>query len=300
VKYLFTFLLIASFAKSNAQTYPEFAPVGATWIYHASFAFMSNDVHYNVVAQSIGTDTMYGKVCKHISVNDAVFGTYTFDFYCYRDSLRMYVLFDSTEWPGEHQWRLYCDFSKNIGDTVILPFLGSSIDTAGFIITDKGIVNQGGFELPYFDLYPYEPFVEWFDGRVILNIGSEQFFIPAYFILPPSVVGLECYKDSVLGLYTTNLAAFPCWPLSTANISTSEFTVSSNPSCDKFMLYGSLEADETIELQNLIGQTVLTKRLGRNENNIEVDIGSLQGGIYLLTVKDNEQLIYITKIVKVH
>ncbi len=86
---------------------------------------------------------------------------------------------------------------------------------------------------------------------------------------------------------------------STQHISPVSLKVYPNPSSDEITLYASSNIRQvTIEFYNFSGKRVARRYNSVANNEIRMDISSLQTGIYLMLVKSKGKIVYQSKIVK--
>jgi hypothetical protein len=265
--------------------YPEFAPQGATWYYDQ--LQMNGDLVTRKL-YSVSEDVLYGKSCKHLN------GESVGDFYAYRDSLRMYV-----SAIADTQWYLLYDFNKNPGDTFYSHVWWiSGIDSIPVKVIQKGDTSINGWVLPFMVIESLDPFWLW-NGTTILNIGSDDYFIPPHPIADPPISGLRCYEDAVIGSYHV---VEHCDTSYTIGIQNASFAgggmMVTNPFRDFIRITGYNMTISHIQLLDFCGRNIFHKFLFDNASTIEIETSDFNNGLYLLIIRSDTKAFSFTLVKK--
>ncbi len=266
-----SFILLLN-TKSHSQTFPEFAPLGATWNY---MVYEINGSAWTFHFTSVDTAIIDGKHGKKINAEYAV-APY---FFVYRDSLQMYASFDSIS------WKLIYDFSKQVGDSFISHVNYPNEDSVVVEVTARGDTLIGGFQIPYLRLHSTNP-AFYVGGKVLLNIGGEDFFFANSTFMDPSINGLRCFHDSLIGEF---FLVSPCDTVISIGISEilgddNLISIYPNPVNENLFIQKSkLSNSASVQVFKYTGQLVLEIKNFKEEN---IDTQNLQNGFYVLKYSD--------------
>jgi len=282
-KNLFLAILVLLLQQINAQEYNPIAVEGAHWIVRLDDINTVEPVdglwEYYSSGDTLIDSFTYRKIFKRdlvITQNGPPFqadGSYQI-FGLLRDDTvakKVYAIqFNETNNCPINEEYLLFDFSLNIGDTVNLCILPDYFD---FIIQNIYVSNVMGFT------------TRIFEGSEILyeGMGSnyglfEEMFAP--------------FKSQTRYIYHTFLDYYcresPCDLLvSTNSISESHnLKIFPNPTSRTiFIKYNDSEKIKSVSIYNILGQKVI--QINKNLN--QIDISTLENGIYIIEIKLNGQ-----------
>lgn len=290
-------ILICDIGISYCQ---NFAEIGTEWYYHEGFAF-SGDVDYiKFVSEK---DTVINSVpCKKIikrhkieclnrneveyiySINDTV--------YYYEPSINDFqILYDFNSEPNEH-WEISINIGSSQNDSIQV-FVDSvaSRNINGTELKEMFVtINLIGQEISY-------------STSFIERIGDINYMFYWYnWAIATCDVnwtrGLQCFQDSLIGLYSTGLAE-SC-DYSSTNIEPgigldNNIKIYPNPTSNFINIELCNDFDIEIQLIGIVGEIISTKTSG---SQFQLDLRSLPDGIYLMKIKHENQIISTNKIVK--
>lgn len=295
------FFIISILIGNTCNTFGQnFAEIGTEWYYHEGFAF-SGDVDYiKFVSEK---DTVINSIaCKKISkrhkieclnrneveyiysINDTV--------YYYEPSINDFqILYDFNSEPNDH-WEISINIGSSQNDS--LQVFVDSVASRNINGTDLKemfvTINLIGQEKSY-------------NTTFIERIGDINYMFYWYnWAIATCDVnwtrGLQCFQDSLIGLYSTGLAE-SCDYSSTNtehgigldNI----IKIYPNPASNFINIEFCNDLDHELQLIGITGEIMSTKTSG---SQIQLDLSSLSDGIYLLKIKHENQIISTNKIVK--
>lgn len=258
-------LSLLCFLNTDAQL-PEFAPVGATWYYNE---FQLNGDLITRTIKSQEATVRFSKPCKEL------FSESVGSFFSYRDSLKIYV-----SAPEDTVWYLLYDFSKVTGDTFYARVWATWQDSIPVQVIQNGDTVIGGYTLPYIITHSLDLSWPW-EGKAILNIGSEYYFVPPYPIADPITSGLRCYEDTVIGGYHLMQPCDTSYAVGIPDaIVANDLKVYPNPFDDYLNVLINPNQTTAISISDLLGRTVFfTEGI---ESNTRFNTSSLKAGQYIL------------------
>jgi len=274
----------------------EFAPLGAVW--HYEWPQLGAPIATKFVRVEVAdTVTIQGKSCKKIvSTMGGCPDTWWEEVYIYEENGKVYRLLDST-------FQLFIDFSAGPGETwaaITKPQSGN--DTLFVHVDSVSFVTHNGLQLkvqhvsyPNLSIgFPEGSLMEW--GHTFTErIGNSTFFYPQIGVCDPHVGGIRCYSDDTLDVRFVNYACDTIVPFSSVNDLENlprYGLLFPNPANSTVSFSPDFEADEVV-FQNLVGTTLLRRRVGADR---ELEIGSLNAGVYLVYFYQGNKLAGIDKL----
>lgn len=286
-------LLILSIAASVPSLSQSWAAPGATWHYDYIYFACTGYERIQNIGDTIIGGRQYNKLQIFRSWYDQSNQTYTsytspqLEFtrtdsgvvYYYRDSAD-YVLYDFNAQPGD-TWVLRNEFESTPCDTasVIVDSIATTIingDTLRVLRTSP--TNGQGITLQY--------------PRVIEKIGSLANLLPYTMCLTdiPQGYNLRCYTDSTGWTYQN-----PNWTSSCDDMMSirepehsAAFSIVPDAQSHRLTLTGAaIRAGAVILVYNSSGQLLL-QETARSNNTAELDFAAATGGVYFVTVVNEE------------
>lgn len=279
MKKLILIIFVLYTATTNAQI---FAPQGAQWNYKYTPYGGSNIWQlrtYNYTGDTVINGISCSKIVEYTDVN----GYYTN--YFYSDSNRIFYY--------NKQYNFFnklFDYTLNFGDSIPIYRVYETEDSLYYTrIIDKGIETIEGKEYRWIEYYtptgPQGTFFRYFHGRYYEKLGfKDRFFVPENEEGLSFDAGyhacLYSYNDDVDSLPHYNNFIVCNLPLGVEENKTEQFSIFPNPIIDGKFTIQSPTQIKSVQLTNMLGQTVLTIALNGNE----VNIGSLSQGIYVAKI----------------
>ncbi|MEO6168492.1 MAG: T9SS type A sorting domain-containing protein [Chitinophagales bacterium] len=266
--------------------YPEFAPVGATWYYNEYQVF--GDLYVKKIT-SVTETIRFGKNCKQL------FSESMEEFYAYRDSLKMYVSYAS-----DTNWHLLYDFTKIAGEVFYAHEAFELADSILVSVISTGDTSINGYLLPFMVTKSIDPFWK-FNGKAILNIGSESYFVPPHPIADPFPSGLRCYEDNIIGLYKILSPCDTIIDVGVSNVPVYQgIRIIPNPAENILQVNfdDPTERMKTITVRNVLGSIVMEGIIQPDHrSSFKLDVESLTAGIYLIDIY-SEKRHYIERFIR--
>ncbi|OWY25344.1 T9SS C-terminal target domain-containing protein [Sphingobacteriales bacterium UPWRP_1] len=203
---------------TQAQTYPEFAPIGAKWWYkhRAYYPTPATEVRTFATYECVGDTVVNGSLLKRIKFYKNVTSwndwQQTSFFYMYQNGPNVYTVsvYEDEVHLGEH---LY-DFSAGVGDSWYLSEQTPQTEDQNVLNTvtavDSILINGLWVKRQHVETSGYlAGLVGWgFWGTHIAYIGNTDFFEPLE-KFGELTEHLRCYEDPTLGIfYETGVAPF--------------------------------------------------------------------------------------------
>lgn len=283
MKFIFLIVVISLGFHCTKAQYPEFAPVGATWYYN-EFQLNGDLITRKIV--SINDTVRFNKSCKFLSSESSG------KFFAFRDSLKMY-----TSAIADTQWYQLYDFNTEVGDTFYARVWAAWMDSIPVKVIDKGTTTIGGFDLPFILIESLDLTWPW-NGKAILNIGSDVYFVPPYPIADPITEGLRCYEDVIIGNYHLESTCDTSYSVGLSNIlHPTSIVVSPNPFHDYILISSRAEIMANCAIYDLLGNTVLNVNNVTPQDNFPINTTMLKPGNYILRVGQLESSHYF-KLIK--
>jgi hypothetical protein len=274
----------------------EFAPLGAVW-YYGWPQLGAPIANKFVKVEVVDTVMIQGKFCKKlVSTDGGCPDTWESEVYIYEENGRVYRLLDSV-------FQLFMDFNAGPGEswaTITIPPDGNDtlivrVDSVSYVIHNGLQLKVQHVSYPNLSIgFPEGSIMEW--GRTFTDrFGNSTFFYPQIGVCDPHAGGIRCYSDDTLDVHFVNYACdtimlfsdvddledLPRFGLLFPNPANS--TVSFSP---------DFEADEVV-FQNLVGTTLLHRTIGHSR---EIEVGSLNAGVYLVYFYKKNKLAGIDKL----
>ena len=274
----------------------EFAPLGAVW-YYDWHQFGPPVLNKFVKIEVVDTVTIQGKFCKKISGTTAGCpDTWESEVYIHEENGKIYRLLDST-------FQLFIDFNTGPGEswaTITIPPDGN--DTLFVHVDSVSFVTHNGLQLkvqhvsyPNLSIgFPEGSIMEW-GSTFTERIGNSTFFYPQIGVCDPHAEYVRCYSDDTLDVHFVNYACDTIVLFS--NVDDLENLpryglLFPNPANTTVSFSPDFEAEEVV-FQNLVGTTLLRRRVGADK---ELEIGSLNAGVYLVYFYQGNKLVGIDKL----
>ena len=307
-------LIIAIFTIyiAKAQQYVPFPDSNAVWSEHHQFSISSGKPNYYYRNILTNKDTIVNSKTYHQLFYSLVDSTYnnidTSLKYigCIREANKQiyYLSKDSI-----HEYLLY-DFSLNVGDTIKYDYSAftfiygwGKIDTLVVTSIDSILIYDAsyrkrinfstynaGFTIPL-------NFIQWIEG-----IGNNMGLLFPIALEPTNGSNnwLLCYKqnDSLIYSSSSTISPYDCFPIIQQiheNILINQkISIYPNPVNDKLNIKTNSNAEQSIEITNLLGQTVY-------KNNIRmkgiVNTSAFAKGVYILKLSSDKETV-VRKFVK--
>lgn len=299
-KLLIAFLLISNWCFSQL-----WAPVGAEWYYDLTFAFHRDIDYARVYCDS--TILFYGKNCQKINIDLCVCNNhFCKKLYSYKsqDTIFFYnedvdsfeVLYNFNSQPGDF-WQIRMKDFNNIIDTVTVV-----VDSIGFRNVNNKIFKslyvsynyefkfRGGSTFSYID--KSEIVESLGDINLVINILRKSSFVCD----DSNLYSLRCYKDSLVGLYSTGLRK-TCdytykWVGIDDNSNPENILIYPNPASNILHIQSQYLSANHYELNDITGSTI------REGFGNEIDLTNVDPGTYILKIQSSDKRFKIEKIIK--
>lgn len=308
IKLIFPFLLI-----SNWCICQLWSPVGAEWYYDITYAFHGDIDYHKVYCDS--SILIKGKNCQKINIDYCACNNYYCKkLYTYKsqDTIFFYnedvdtfeVLYNFNSQPGSF-WQIRMKDVHNIIDTVtiVVDSIGSrNVNNRNF----KSLYVSYYYKFKYSvgSTYSYidkSEIVESLgDINLVINILSKSSFICDESILS----SLRCYKDSLVGLYSTGVRE-TCdfrykWVGIEDNLKSNNIFIYPNLVSDNLNIYLNDEdvQDRRYQIKCLDqnGKMVLSKEFSGQRSMI--DLSLLTSGLYFYLISDSYKVIHFGRYIK--
>ncbi len=200
-----------------------------------------------------------------------------------------------------HEWQILYNFACQAGQCwqtkiSLGPLTASNVSVFTFCVDSVKYIQHNGYNLKTLFIGPYL--------RVTERLGADWFLFP--FFYPMASDGdyfyeYLCYQDNAFGI-----KQFTSKPCSYANLTglvsssgvKNDIRIYPNPTNNKLVLdFENINSDCEIRLTNTLGQTVLYRKANFKETE-ELNLTTLENGIYFLQVFEKETLIATKKIIK--
>ena len=282
----------------------DFATGGAAWYYHEEFAF-SADINY--IKFTSEKDTLIsGEICKKITkrhkidCNDRPETEYL---YTRNDT----VFFLDTIF---NEFQILYDFNAIASDSWMIKLKDEmqDVDTLNIRVDSVSMTQINGQNLKV--LYVTydkddENMPETYTSMIIERIGDVKYMFNWY---PWSNMacdgnytsGLRCYQDSSIGLYSTGIADSCDYVHTLTGINNvtpvSRFELYPNPAQNFVEINAKDDAKYTVTLFDLNGRLLITEKV--YHSNIKLDLSTLEIGVYVMRLQNNNQIIGYKKLIK--
>ena len=298
---IFTVTLIVSTITFYGQ---EFAPIGAEWYYNEQFAF-SGDINY--IKFTSEKDTLiYGENCKKITKRHKIVcnNRPNTEFIFSRNDT---VFFLDTAF---NEFQILYDFNANPTDSWIIKIKDEDQEIDSITIRVDSIstiqINERNLKTLYVTYEKHdENMPEIYSSTIIEGIGDIKYMFNWY---PWSNVvcdgnytsGLRCYQDSNIGLYSTGIADSCDYVYIRTGIDNVESLIQielfPNPTQDFVEIRIVDISSYSIELIDMNGKLLNS---GKTFNsNLKLDISQIKKGVYVILIKENNQIIGYKKLIK--
>lgn len=299
MKYLLMIILFLTAFNTRAQ---EFAPIGAEWYYNEQFAF-SGDINY-IRFTSVKDTLIFGENCKKIIKRHKLFCNDRPDVE-YLFSKNDTVFFLDTIF---NEFQILYVFNASRDDSWIIKIKDEEQDIDTLTITVDSIkfttINGEDLKTMFVTYHKDdENNPETYPSKIIEKIGDTHYLFHWY---PWSAVacdgnysgGLRCYQDPSIGLYSTGIVD-SCdyvyiWTSVENRTSLNEVEIFPNPTRDFVTIKVPDGINFTIQLIDRNGKIVRTAE--STDSNLRMDLSSIDQGIYILSVTNDQQIIRSEKL----
>lgn len=283
----------------------DFAPIGAEWYYTEGFSF-SGDKNFLKITSVM--DTMYqGKACHQlVKTRNLDCSTRPDIEYVFSEDSAVYF------WDNDfNEFQKLYDFKAIEGNSWIIRIKDwdDEIDTILITVdsTDLITINEKQLKVLYVTysaIYDIPGINFYYNSKIVEKIGDFSYLFNLY---PESFLycdmnyseGLRCYEDSDLGFYSTGIAD-SCtytytWTSVDENSMEKIFEIFPNPTTGQFQINVNSEKNITIEICDLIGGIIFSKDF---TSNTQIDLTGLPNGLYIATLKYQDKILGMRKIIK--
>ena len=290
MKNLLRIIVLASFficTKAQAQ---HFGIQGSNWYYSNVYFVPGPTIEGYINIASNGDTTIQGKLCNRLQFNMPIGcgdGQGTKFTYYSNDSVYFYE-------PAYHSFQLLYYINASIGDSwsIRVPDMNDE-DTISVHVNATDIINLNGVSLKRLQVSyvtHFDNLLDYtYDSEIIERIGDTRFLFNlfpewSYSCDESVIIGLRCYEDPSMSLYSTGLAS-ACDFQSFLGLEEQEIDqqiVYPNPSSNVVYLSTVNDSELSYEIFDLLGHSMLNGR-----STSEINISSLKSGSYILvtTVK---------------
>lgn len=290
-KLFFALIILLTSLEIKSQTH-EFAPVGAEWYYTRIYkeGFNPTGIACDRFT-SLRTVDINGLECKEIELYqhldcDGIVNPHSELRYVYQDGDLIYEVED-----GE-LYLLY-DFSKGAGDYWIAPKYGNDtvfVNSITYITLDDGTTRRV--------MATRSSNWDWWFGNIIEGIGREESLFPQFFLDGARCLEgpIRCYFENGIQLISSETECdyevesvdendvLPSVTINTLVKDVLHVSFANNATC------------QSIEIYSVDGRIVET--YGRSPLQTEIDMSSLESGVYILKVSMADGRVFTERIVK--
>ncbi len=282
----------------------EFAPVGAEWHYDEQFAFSGNINYMKFTSEK---DTLInGQICKKITKRHKI-GCNERPEIEYLYTSNDTVFFLDTIF---NEFQILYVFSANQGESWNIKIEDENLDIDTIIVNvdSTSITNINGFNLK--TLYvTYHKQAEYtyesdYSSTIIEKIGDVKYMFnwnPWENIACDDnwTQGLRCYYDSLIGSYSTNIAdsceyTYIWTEIKDTKNTNDIFKIYPNPTSNFINIETDNNTNYSIEILDITGKLVYSTKTASNK---KIKLNNFNSGIYLLRIKDNDNIISSKKII---
>jgi len=275
-----------------------FAPVGATWHYSQTFA-INGDTSF-VKIESTGDTIISGNNCRILTGSIGTCSDEGNRNYFWNDSNRIYfykegifkLLYDFNSNAGD-EWEVVIDYFGN-NDTILIHVDSISYETYNSVQLKVLHVNM------FSDIFGYVPVSS---NKIIERIGDTHYLFPWLNAVCDNNFGgpLRCYEDSLITVFFPNVSPTCEYitDVETFFINKNKFNVYPNPRMDKtnITLTYDLECTSFYELINAFGGIITLGKIENNNKSLEIDLSSIQSGLYYLKLVDCDNNLITFKLI---
>jgi len=205
----------------------------------------------------------------------------------------------------EQSWEILYNFAAKKGDTwqTTVKQSNTSLMTYTFTVDSLDFVVYNGHILKRLILAGPGAFEQ---RQILERIGLNWFVFNYPYTTVSSCKSfmmreLLCYKDSTFE--QTMLSELPCDYATSVNSleeNSTRIKISPNPARSGFYLSHNLQNPQqiNIEIKDIFGKLVFSTVSSQSANKLYIPIGDLNTGMYLISVKQNDKIIYNSKLIK--
>jgi hypothetical protein len=296
-------LSLLLFFVSSLTMAQVWAPSGATWHYGWQAMWYSGYVKI----QYTGDTVVGSKVCKtlkkerytydwnsHIYSNNVIGYEYTYQenniVYYYRYG-QFFKLYDFNSVAGDSWEVAGWDSSHPCGDTAIV------------VVDSNGFTTINSFSLRYLKVSPGQNSTWAFSSDTIIErIGSLGYMFPEPICVVDLYEGgaLRCYYDDSFGLYERGFAPSCDYITGMDKILPGSNYVKIYPipttSTINLEINKQVKGRMTVEISDILGKKM--KKIETDRVKLIIDVEDLKGGIYFISIRDQNGFIWTQKIIK--
>ena len=282
----------------------DFAPLGALWFYGESFfEWQMIDIDYLSLTSEKDT-SIQNVICHKISKRHMLMCSNRpkYEFLVSRNDSVFF--FDE----AFNDFQLLYDFNAKKNESWIIKVKNENQKTDTVLVTVDSISTIRLNETDLKKLYvTYAKNNEYYpQPSIIIEKFGDLNYMFNWYPWTSSMAcdgnisqGLRCYQDNEFGFYSTGIASSCDYVHFWTNISTQEsepdITIYPNPTTGIIDIYLGNNSKSIVVLTDILGKPILQKDFN---NSTQLDIGIFQKGLYLLTIKQINNTVFIRKIMK--
>lgn len=309
---LHTLFILLLIPKANAQTPVVFCPPGAEWHYNffTNFPYAWTNERIKYTGDSL-INSENVKVLRHTKFfyYKNPYGTRVTAIKQNGDT----VFFRSA--ATQHSWQILYNYAVQAGQSWTTSILEPTdlTSTIIFTVTVDSVktiaINGMNLRTLFVNYIPVIPnsFLPAMPAQITERFGCHNFLfnytVPPYMTNQDQSMGVLCYEDITFGLH--QFTDKPCnyefyVGLQENNMDASDVHLYPNPNNGTFWLHlpnSNAVSEAELSISELTGRIVKTLSLSPQEAQA-IDLKELSNGVYLVSVTENKQLIYTSKIIK--
>lgn len=295
-------VLVVALMCSSTSVAQDFAPVGAKWYYGEGFAFSPN-ISYLYI-ESVGDTIVGGRNCRVLINDDGIdcsFHSMLYLVFEEDSSVYFYVpqldtfqtLFDLKSLPGETWQTVFTTDVTSDLDTVVV--LVDSVDFQeinGQILKQLYVTyeivsgeNWGGSHMRY----PAIITERLGDMEYMFRLFTNRAICDGNYSL-----GLRCYDDPVMGLYSTGIAP-ACDFTGIDDGSMERVSIYPNPTMGFLKVSTAIEHELMVHVIDFIGREVMVRRVRGQQ---VIDVSYIPNGMYSLRIEREGKLLGVKRFIK--